>query len=215
MAPILLLLSSVAAFAQPVEYRIIGGGENRIALEVEKTGLMSGKRHLFLFSRYQGKLTLDPQAPQNARVELTIESASIECKDTWLSAKDFKKVQAYAEADMLAVKQFPEIRFSSARVAHQAGNKYQVEGTLVIKGIGKPVILDVTLDPKAVVIEGKSVFRMTSYGLKPPSAALGLIGTKDEMTVTFSVRGVVYSRTANGAAASNFTPLTARLAVAL
>ena len=29
--------------------------------------------------------------------------------------------------------------------------------------------------------------KLTNYGLKPPKAALGLIGTKDEMDFTFSL----------------------------
>jgi polyisoprenoid-binding protein YceI len=185
-----LLLSGLAANAQPVAYRIESGGENRIALEVEKTGFLRGKKHLFLFSRFEGKLMLDSNAPGEARVELKIASASIECKDTWVSAKDLKKIQEHAETEMLAVKRFPEIRFTSTRVTAQGGNRFQVEGTLTIRDTGKPVTLDVTLDPQMLVIDGRSVFKMSGYGMKPPSALLGTIGTKDEMTVTLHVKPV-------------------------
>jgi hypothetical protein len=35
---------------------------------------------------------------------------------------------------------------------------------------------------------GSATVRITDFGLKPPSAALGVIGTKDEMTFSFVLR---------------------------
>jgi len=186
----LLLFSIFSASAAPVEYKIAPGGSSKISLEVEKTGLYKGKKHQFNFPGFQGKLTFDDQAPGNSRVDLKIDAGAIVCQDTWMSPKDKQKVQDYAVKDMLAVTQFPEIRFTSTKVTPKGGNRYEVEGTLTIRGVGKPAILQAELKPEGMMIEGKSIVKITSYGMKPPSAALGAIGTKDEMTALFSVAAV-------------------------
>ncbi|MBI3680111.1 MAG: YceI family protein [Acidobacteria bacterium] len=187
MAPVLLLLAAGALLAQPAEYRIEPGGDNQIALDVEKTGLMKGKKHHFVFPRYQGKLVFDAGNPSNSRVELKIDSASVVCHDTWLSPKDLKKVIDYTLKDMLAVRQYPEMRFQSSKVTALGNNRFTVDGTLTIRGIGKPATLDVTLESGKLLFDGKSVVKLTNYGLKPPSAGLGTVGTKDEMTALFRV----------------------------
>lgn len=187
MVPVILLLSITAAFAQPVDYTIAAGGQDKIGLEVEKTGFLRGKKHNFEFPNYSGKLTYDAQTPANSRVELKIDAASLVCKDTWVSPKDLKKIQDEALNTMLMVSKYPDMRFTSTKVTPQGNNRFQIEGVLTIRGNGKPVTIDATLDPASMRITGKSVFKMTAYGMKPPSAGLGTVGTKDDMTATFQV----------------------------
>src|ERR1051325_8073814 len=69
-----------------------------IDLFVEKTGFLKGKVHHFTFDRYSAAVNFDPGTPNSATVNLTIEAASIVCRDTWVSAKDLKKVQAAGPA---------------------------------------------------------------------------------------------------------------------
>ena len=38
------------------------------------------------------------------------------------------------------------------------------------------------------MFEGAATVRLTDYQLKPPSALLGAIGTKNEMTVSFTLK---------------------------
>lgn len=189
MVLVILLLTAMSLSAETSEYKL-ASGQSRIALEVEKTGLLRGKKHVFNFPGFQGKLIYDAQTPANSRVELTIESASIVNEDTWTGEKDKKKVMEYAMDDMLAVKQYPEIRFTSTKITPKDATHFIVDGTLTIKGIGKPVTLETTLTPTDMRIEGATRFKMSNYGLKPPTAGLGTVGTKDEMTVTFRVAAV-------------------------
>jgi hypothetical protein len=44
----------------------------------------------------------------------------------------------------------------------------------------------VHLDPQ-LRLTGSAKIRLTDYKLKPPSAILGAIGTKDEMTLNFTI----------------------------
>jgi polyisoprenoid-binding protein YceI len=190
MRLLLLVLSLSAAWAQNVDYKIESGGDNRIGLEAEKTGLMKGKKHVFEFAKFSGKLSYDAGNPANSRVELKIDASSVTTKDNWLGPKDLKKVMDYTVNDVLLTKKYPEMRFQSTKVTPKGGNQFSVEGTLTIRGNAKSVVLDTTLDPSKMTIDGKGVFKLTGYGIKPPSAGLGTVGTKDEVTATFHVTGV-------------------------
>lgn len=187
---ILFATALLAAAAAPTEYRIAPANNSRFELFVYKTGLMSGRKHHFAFERYHGTLLYDSARPENSQVRLTIESASATLKDDWLSGKDFKKVQQYAlEEKMLAAGRYPAMTFVSTNITPAGEGKYRLHGTLTIRDIPKPVEVLVTINPgEPLVFEGTATVDMTAYGLKPPGAALGLIGTRKEMTVSFSLR---------------------------
>lgn len=172
-----------ALFAQAQRYRIRPSESNRLELRVAKTGLYRGKVHVFTFPNYTGSLLYDPQKPEASQVSLTISARDIKLLDTWLSAKDFKSVEEYALKDMLAAEKYPDIAFSSTAVRATDSAHFEVRGTLTIRGIAKPAVLSVGLSEKR--FQGEATVRLTDYGLKPPKAALGLVGTEDEMKFSF------------------------------
>jgi polyisoprenoid-binding protein YceI len=183
-------MACLAGFAQPetVAYNIRPASGARFALTVEKTGLLSGKKHVFVFDAYQGVLHFDPDAPERSSVELSIQSGSATCIDKWVSEKDLKKIQAYALNDMLAAGRYPELHFSSAGAVRKGAGNFEVEGMLTIRGIARPAKVTVALMENSGAISslsGRAVVRLKDYGLKPPTAALGTIGTKNEMIVEF------------------------------
>jgi polyisoprenoid-binding protein YceI len=165
-----------------VVYAIGPAEGSRFALEVDKTGFLSGKKHLFLYERYQGQLEYDPEAPEKSRIDLTIDATSAVCRDTWVKPKDLKKIQDIA-FELLDVKQHPTLRFVSERIARKPDGTFEVTGHLTIRGITRPVTVAVAVDAR--VFTGTATVRMKDYGIKPPSAALGTIGTKNEMRVEF------------------------------
>jgi polyisoprenoid-binding protein YceI len=187
---VFLLATAAALMAEPAEYRFEPHPGGRFALEVHKTGLMSGKKHLFVFDRYSGVLHYDPAAPGSARIEFAIEAASIVVKDDWVSDKDRVKIREEAEKNMLDIARFKEIRFNSTSVAKTDDGGYRVQGELAIRNQSKPVTVLVKVTPEAggaLRFDGAAVVRLKDYGLKPPSAALGLVGTKNEMDAAFTL----------------------------
>jgi len=188
-----LIATALGLAAQPRAYEIQPTEGSRFELLVYKTGFMKGKVHNFLFPRYKATLTYDAQAPERSQVRLSIETAPVQLTDTWLSAKDFQKVQDFARKDMLNAERYPSMTFDSSsmsaylRVDGPAG-EFEVKGTLTIRNVGKPATIRVKLDPRpdgTLRFSGETKIKLTDYGLKPPSAALGTIGTKDEMDVKF------------------------------
>lgn len=184
------LLPGQTPNAQLKTYRISSGKGNRLSLEVETTGLLSGKKHLFVFPDYTGTLAFNEQAPLSSQVEMHIQTKTIECLDEWVSAKDKVKVLKEAREKMLAVDQFPELIFRSTSLELAAPNRFRISGNLVIRGIAKPTQVDVTLEQKAAEelhFVGNAIVKLTDYHLKPPTALLGAIGTKDAMRVSFDL----------------------------
>ena len=185
------LVSAGLLTAEPPAYEILPAEGARFALEVFKTRLMSGKKHLFIAQRYRGQLAYDAAAPEKSQVAITVEAASLICQDDWVKPKDLKKIQDLTFSKMLAVDRYAEITFSSRSIRSLGGDEFEVTGDLTIRGITRPVLLRATLKPGAnreLRIAGRSSVKMTNYGLKPPSAAFGMIGTKDEMEVSFDLK---------------------------
>lgn len=134
------------ASAASIDYRIQPSPDSRFAVEVAKTGLMSGKKHLFVFERYAGQLQYDKEKPQASRVDLEIDAMSAVVKDEWLGEKNKKKVLEYALDDMLAAAKHPTLKFVSTRVESIAEKRFKVYGTLEIRGIPQPAEVDVAVN---------------------------------------------------------------------
>ena len=196
----LLLLIARVASAEAHVYNFLSGDQVRLELTIEKTGLLSGKRHLFTFSRYEGTLRFDRERPEASRVLFSLQAATILCRDTWLGAKDLRKVQGYAVRDMLAADRYPEISFRSIGIRKVDASRYDVEGILTIRNVSKPAVVAVLLtggSGESLSIEGTARVRLTDFGLKPPTAALGTIGTKDEMIFHFVLSASAGSESAS------------------
>ena len=191
LASTVFLLPPSLLTAEPLAYEILPADGARFALEVFKTRLMSGKKHLFVAQRYQGQLAYDAAAPEKSRVDITVEATSLICQDEWVKPKDLRKIQDLTFAKMLAVDRYAEITFRSRSIRPRGDGKFEIEGDLTIRGITRPVLLWATLKPGTngeLQIAGSSTVKMTDYGLRPPSAAFGMIGTKDEMAVSFDLK---------------------------
>jgi polyisoprenoid-binding protein YceI len=188
--PGILLLFSFVAWAEPQSYIIHPSKDNRMELRVLKTGFMRGKQHLFVFERYRGSVVHDAAKPEKSSVTLAIESSSIVCKDTWVSEKDLRKIQTHALEEMLEAEKHPEIRFQSSSVKQVEPGKFEAQGMLTIRGVAKPQTVSVRLSPAAgdsLLLQGEAEIDMKEFGLKPPSAAFGTIGTKSEMPFSFTL----------------------------
>ena len=136
-------------------------------------------------------MRLDPASPENSTVQLSIKGASAVCQDTWVSPSDLQSIQKKA-FEMMEVARHPQLVFSSERVVAGGSDRVQVQGSLSVRGIARPAVATVVMvrqDEETLLFNGSAEVRLKDYGLKPPSAALGLIGTADGMHLEFTLRG--------------------------
>jgi polyisoprenoid-binding protein YceI len=172
--------------AQPRNLRVAPVAGSEFKLEVEKTGLLKGKKHIFKFEKYGGVLAYDVQMPEKSRIELEIESASATLHDDWVNDKDKKKVLAVTQTELLESGKYPKLKFVSEKITAKGAGSFEVLGKLTIRNITNAVTVAVTQNGE--VYAGMAKVKLTDYKLKPPSAALGAVGTKDEMTVSFVLK---------------------------
>src|SRR5262245_59170152 len=87
------------------------------------------------FKNVHGVLELDPDQPEAARVQATIDTRGL-----WSGEPD--RDAHLRSADFLDVEHFPEITFISSAVRLMSPNEAVVSGALTIRGVTKPVSLD-------------------------------------------------------------------------
>ena len=176
--------------AQQVRYTIRPAAESTLTLEVFKTGILTGKKHLFFFEQYDGEIDYDPECLENSSVRLTVEARSVACRDTWVSPEDRKKIMDAALNDMMLANEHPQISFVSSRLVTKSKGQYEVQGDLTIRGITRPVTIQAAVKEVGgtrLEIDGDAHISHKDYGLKPLSRFGGIVGTKDEMLVRFLV----------------------------
>lgn len=88
------------------------------------------------FDRFDAALDFDPASPADARVDVTVEAASV---STGMPDFDAQIARAVFDAE-----DHPEIRFVSTAVTVTGENTAQVTGDLTFRGVTAPATLDVT-----------------------------------------------------------------------
>ena len=87
------------------------------------------------FNQYSGTIEHDPEAPEKSKVEVTIAMDSI---DTGNAKRD-----GHLESpDFFDAKQFPTATFKSTKV-EKKGEKLAVTGDLTLRGVTKPLTIEV------------------------------------------------------------------------
>ena len=107
-------------------------------------------RHLMVsktkgrFTDFSGDITI-AESPLDSSVNVVIQTASI-------TTGDEQRDGHLRSADFLDVENHPTLEFKSTSVRHVKGDKFEVTGDLTVRGITKPVTLDLeytgaALDP--------------------------------------------------------------------
>ncbi len=114
------------------------------------------------FDKFSGNFSYDEKKPEEAKVEVTIDTTSI---DTNHAERD----KHLSSAELLDVKQFPEAKFVSSKYSNG-----KLEGNLTLHGITKPITIDVKAigagaDPWGGFrrgFEGSTKFALADFGIE-------------------------------------------------
>lgn len=131
----LILSFLVASFSSFAQWSI-DKGHSKFAFIAEHHGLSEVDGY---FKKFDGKIIAAKDDLSDAVFEITIESGSI---NTDLEMRD----NHLKSEDMFDVEKFPVISFKSTSLTKIAGNKYKMAGNMTIKGVTKPISLDVTMN---------------------------------------------------------------------
>jgi polyisoprenoid-binding protein YceI len=142
------------------------------------------------FADFEGTIEFDEIHPQNSRVDVVIQAASIDTaegdRDTHLRSADFFEVDRY-----------PTLTFRSTSIVPRGDISYDVAGDLTIHGVTKSVTLPASFLGKAhdpwgsekVAFEAELMLNRKDYGLHW-NAALETGGflVGDEVKVMLSIQ---------------------------
>jgi polyisoprenoid-binding protein YceI len=144
------------------------------------------------FNEVDGSGFFDADDPTNSHVELTIKAHSIDTRnadrDAHLRSNDFFDMENH-----------PEIRFVSTSAERVDDTTFRVTGDLSIKGVTKPVTVDLeftgaAVDPfnnQRVGLEGSTVINRKDWGVNWNAALeAGGVLVSEKVTLEFEISAI-------------------------
>lgn len=114
-------------------------------IDTAHTQIQFTVRHLMIskvrgwFEKFSGTVNLDESNPENTSVDVVIDAASINTREPQRDAH-------LRSADFLDAEHHPHLTFKSTRVERTGERTARLYGDLTIRGVTKPVVLDVTFN---------------------------------------------------------------------
>ncbi|WP_394831209.1 YceI family protein [Pendulispora rubella] len=127
--------------------------------------LMVSKVHGF-FTQWTGSLEFDEQNPAQSKVEVSIDAASVDTREPQRDAH-------LRTGDFFEVEKHPRIVFTSTHVEPSSNGTYKVAGDLTLRGVTRPVILDVEFGGRInhpqmgerIGFSGKTIINRKDFGV--------------------------------------------------
>lgn len=173
---LVMLAGSAPARAESLRFRIQPEASEITFRATSR--LMNAEGH---FGRFSGDVVADPAGPNGARINLTIDAASLE---TGIEMRD----KHLRSADFFDIERFPTIAFQSVRV-EAAGRRATVMGRLTLHGVTREIAVpvDVQITETALVASGEFIVNRGEYAMNYNSF-LNPIGNEVRVAFTFRAR---------------------------
>ncbi|MFE1251619.1 YceI family protein [Streptomyces sp. NPDC058735] len=142
---------------------VVDPAHSRIGFSV-RHAMVTTVRGCFL--EYESRLYFDAHDPARSQADVTLFTSSV---DTGVEQRDAHLVGR----DFLDAATYPHMRFTSTAVEHVDTDLFRMSGELTIKGVSRPVILDMTYigcvtDPfgyDRVGFDGTTTINRSDWGL--------------------------------------------------
>ncbi|MEL6298016.1 MAG: YceI family protein [Pseudomonadota bacterium] len=132
------------------------------------------------FDTFDATLDIDPNEPESAKLEVTVDPKSIRTGFPFADAKDFDK-ELIESPNFFNAGEHPEIKFASTSIERTGDTTAKLTGDLTLLGVTKPVTLDITLNGQ-----------MSHPMKKKPALGFSGVGTikRSEFGMTHLIGGV-------------------------
>jgi len=130
---LLLLLAALALPSAFAQQKLVPAQSEIIFVSKQLGVPVDGK-----FKKFDAQIAFDTKKPETGKISFAIDLGSAEIGDAD-TIKELKK------PDWFSVVKFPQATFASSAIKAVGAGKYEVAGTLSIKGNTKPVVVPVTL----------------------------------------------------------------------
>lgn len=141
------------------------------------------------FAEFEGTGTLDVDEPSKSTAAVTLQTASVDTNNT-------QRDQHLRTNDFFDAPNYPTITFVSTGVEELGDDNYRLSGDLTIKGVTKPISIDLeytgsAVDPfgnQRVGFEGSASLNRRDFGVDFNSALeTGGVLVSDKITLEFDV----------------------------
>lgn len=166
----LLGFFALANSSAPLNY-VLDASASSVSAKVPFFGLSSKTAK---FPRMNGNVTIVPDQPQAALVDVTFDAASIE-------APDKVTLDRLRGEKFFWVEKYPTIRFVGNQLDMTSATKGKVKGKLTARGVTHDEVLSVTFDTapqsapagEAVTLTGTMTIDRRKYGMKAYQLIVG------------------------------------------
>jgi len=172
-----LLAALAAPAAYAVEYRTVLPKQSSIHFEFRQMGVpVKGG-----FKRFTTEMTFDPARPEAARAQIEIDLASIDAGSTEADEESAGKLWFNRSA-------YPKATFVSSQVRALGNNRYEMRGTLTLKGRSREMTVPVTYIPgkNAAIFDGSFILKRLDFGIGEGLWA-DVATVANEVRVTFRI----------------------------
>ena len=134
--------------------------------------------------KQSGKVVLsNTETLEISIIDFSVEAESLKSGKSSMDKNTYKALKTddhkTMDFSLSTVKQVKKISDNSFKVF--------TTGKMTIAGVTKTISLDMTvkLEGNKLLLEGEKSFKMTDFGVDPPTALLGTIKTGNEITIVF------------------------------
>lgn len=174
-------LALLAALASPaasaVEYRTVLPAQSAIGFAFNQMGVsIKGG-----FKRFVAQMVFDPAKPEAARAQIDIDLASIDAGSSEADEESAGRLWFNRSV-------YPRAQFVSSQIRPLGNNRYEMRGTLTLKGRSRELVVPVTFSPgkTAAAFDGSFILKRLDFGIGEGMWA-DLDTVANEVQVTFRI----------------------------
>ncbi|MHB1084824.1 MAG: YceI family protein [Thiobacillus sp.] len=154
---VLALLTVLASpVANALEYRTVLPAQSAIDFNFSQMGVsIKGG-----FKRFVAQMVFDPAKPEAGRAQIEIDLASIDAGSTEANEESAGRLWFYRSV-------YPKAMFVSSQIRALSNNRFEMRGTLTLKGRSHELVVPLTFTPGNNAAQFDSVFTLKrlDYGI--------------------------------------------------
>lgn len=153
---LVLPAACAASTALAMEYHTVLPQQSAIRFEFRQMGVpVKGG-----FKRFAARMQFDPARPEAASAQIDIDLASIDAGSPEADAESAGKLWFNRSA-------YPKAQFASGQIRALGNNRYEMRGTLTLKGRSREISVPVTFRPgqHAAAFEGAFILNRLDFGI--------------------------------------------------
>jgi hypothetical protein len=193
--PLTEFVCTLALGLVAIPYAVAGQPQPELKLNTARVSINGTSNiHPFTASTTDVRMSRMVLAPADGdRLQSAAKPGGVEAFEIAIKAASLASSKDGLDKNMhkaLKASEHPDITFKLSRLeAGAAANALRAVGLLKIAGVEKEVVLPlkVAINAATIGVTGDIALLMTDYGIKPPTAMLGMAKADNKITVTFEL----------------------------